>query len=280
MGAILAHTGPVLTPTSLSADLVALGVRPGDLLFVHASLRRIGPVEGGAAGVIEAVERAVGPAGTLMMILGAANEWDWVNRHPEDERAGLLADATPFDALTTPVLPEVGVLAEVMRTLPGTVVNDHPEGRFAARGPLAAELLDGLPWDDYYGPGSALDRFVSARGRVLRMGANPDTVSVLHFAEYCADVPDTVRVRRHSKVLGPQGTRIVVVESLDDENGIVPDERQPTEDYFAIILREFLATGAARTGTVGGAGAELFAAADIVAFGADWMTANLGPTGA
>jgi len=275
MGAILAHTGSVLTPAVLAGDLRTLGVRPGDLLFLHASLRRIGPVEGGAVGVISAVERAVGPDGTVVMILGAANPWDWVNRHPESDRPGLLADAEPFDTLTTPVLPEVGVLAEVMRTMPGTVVNDHPEGRFAARGRMATQLLRDLPWDDYYGPGSALDRFVSAGGRVLRLGADPDTVSVLHFAEYCADVPDTVRIRRHRKVRGPDGPRIVVIECLDDENGIVPDARQPTEDYFALILREFLQTGRAQVGRVGGAEAELFEAADIVAFGADWMTTNL-----
>jgi aminoglycoside 3-N-acetyltransferase len=275
MGAILAHTGSMLTPLSLAADLSCLGVRPGDLVFLHASLRRVGPVEGGALGVIEAVERAIGADGTLVMILGAANQWDWVNGHPEPERAALLSDAEPFDNVTTPALPEVGVLAEVLRTMPGTVVNDHPEGRFAARGRLAHDLLDDLPWDDYYGPGSALDRFVSAGGRVLRLGADPDTVSVLHLAEYHADVPDTVRIRRHRRVLGPHGPRIVVVESLDDENGIVPDQRQPEEDYFAIILREFLATGRAREARVGGTDAQLFEAADIVGFGADWMTANL-----
>lgn len=259
----------------VAADLRALGVAPGDLLFVHASLRRLGPVEGGAAGVIGALERAVGATGTLMMVLGATNEWDWVNAHPESERAALLADAEPFDPVGTPALPEVGVLAEVMRTMPGTVVNDHPEGRFAARGRRALGLLQDLPWDDYYGPRSALARVVDAGGRVLRLGANPDTVTVLHYAEYLANVPSTVRLRRHRKVLDPQGTRIVVVECLDDENGIVPDERQPAEDYFAVILREYLASGRALTGTVGDTRAELIDAADIVAFGATWMGANL-----
>lgn len=55
-----------------------------------------------------------------MMVLGAANEWDWVNAHPESERAALPADADPFDP---------------------------------ARGRLAGDLLRDLPWDDYYGPG-------------------------------------------------------------------------------------------------------------------------------
>jgi len=269
------QTDPMRRLDEIAADLRALGVMPGDLLFVHASLRRLGPVAGGAVGVVGAIERAVGPSGTVMMVLGATNDWDWVNAHPEPERAALLADAEPFDPAATPALPEVGVLAEVMRTMPGTVVNNHPEGRFAARGHLADDLLRDLPWDDYYGPDSALARFVDRGGRVLRLGANPDTVTVLHYAEYLADVPATVRLRRHRKVLDAKGTRIVVVECLDDENGIVPDERQPDEDYFALVLREYLSTGRATSGTVGDAPADLIDAADIVAFGATWMGANL-----
>jgi aminoglycoside N3'-acetyltransferase len=275
VGAVVGHTGSVLTASELAAQVAALGVHRGDLLMVHASLRRLGPVESGARGVVEALDEVVGPDGTLLMILGAENPHEWVNTHPESERAGLLADAPPFDTSTTAALKDVGVLAEVMRTMPDTLVNDHPEGRFASRGRLAHELLDGLPWNDYYGPGSALDRFACAGGRVLRLGADPDTVSVLHFAEYCADVPGTLRVRRHRKVHGPSGPEVAVVECLDDEDGIVPAERQPSEDYFAIILREFLATGAAIVGTVGAARAELIDAAGLVEFGARWMTANL-----
>ena len=43
--------GPI-SSSALAADLVRLGVRPGEALMIHASLRAIGPVEGGAAGVI------------------------------------------------------------------------------------------------------------------------------------------------------------------------------------------------------------------------------------
>lgn len=263
------------TIDQIADDLRTLGVEEGDALFVHASLRRVGPVDGGAVGVVTAIEQALGPAGTMVMVLGAQNDWDWVNAHPEPERAALLADAEPFDPAATPALPEVGMLAEVMRRLPGTLVNDHPEGRFAARGRLAPDLLDSLPWNDYYGPDSALARFVEAGGRVLRLGASPDTVTVLHYAEYLADVPDPVRLRRHRRVRSAGGTRIVTIECLDDENGIVPDDRQPDEDYFAVILREFLATGRSRSGRVGDAVAELIGAADVVEFGARWMSANL-----
>lgn len=255
--------------TDLVDDLRRLGVADGDLLMPHASLRRIGPVEGGADGVLDALEAAVGPAGTLFMTLGARDDWGWVNERTEADRPELLRDAEPFDHLTTPADPDNGVLAEVFRTRPGTIVTDHPEGRFGASGRLAHELLDDDPWDHYYGPGSALERFVRGGGRVLRMGADLDTVTVIHHAEYLAPVPDKRQVRRH-RLLADGSIR--VVECLDDSDGIVD---HPGEDYFATILRGFLETGAAATGTVGGARSELFAAADIVDYAVDWMAEHL-----
>jgi aminoglycoside N3'-acetyltransferase len=61
-------------------------------MMVHASLRAIGPVDGGASGVIEAVRAALGPDGTMLMII-AANAGE------------------AFDRLSTPADPDIGVLA-------------------------------------------------------------------------------------------------------------------------------------------------------------------------
>jgi aminoglycoside 3-N-acetyltransferase len=259
----------ILQPSDFTHDLNALGVRGGDTLMVHASLRAIGPVEGGADGVLEALDRAVGPGGTLLMILGAEIARDFVNHLPEAERPALLANAPPFDPATAPVLPEVGYLAEAFRKRDGTLVTNNPSGRFAACGRRAQELLQDAPWQDYYGPGSPLDRFCQARGRVLRLGASPDTTTVLHFSEYLADVPTKRRVRRHYVCHGADNAEIRAIECLDDEHGIVD---WPGEDYFATILREYLATGRVRQGRVGQANSELIEAGDLVRFGADWMT--------
>jgi aminoglycoside N3'-acetyltransferase len=97
---------------TIAADLRRLGVHEGDLLMVHASMRALGPIEGGADGLINALQVAVGRGGTLFMMLGARDDWDWVNQHPERERPALLADAPVFDYLTTAADPDVGVLAE------------------------------------------------------------------------------------------------------------------------------------------------------------------------
>jgi aminoglycoside N3'-acetyltransferase len=262
----------VLTAQRLIADLQRLGVAAGAAVMVHASLRAVGPVEGGAAGVVDALDAAVGPNGTLLMNLGARDEWAWVNEHAESERAALLVDSPPFDPLRTPADPDVGVLAEVFRQLPGTVVSNHPEGRFAARGSLADQLLVDSPWDDYYGPGSPLERLVRAGGKVLRLGADPDTVTLLHYAEYLAPLPDKRRLSRHRLVVGSQGPEVRRVECLDDSHGIVD---YPGGDYFAVILTEYLASGRAMRGRVGGAASELLDAADLVRFAVSWMAKHL-----
>lgn len=261
-------------PAQLCDEMRRLGVTPGEVLMVHASLRRIGPVEGDAAGLIAAIDAAVGDDGTWLMVLGARDDWSWVNEHSEEAREALLADAEPFDARTTPAQEDVGLLAELFRTTPGTVVSDHPEGRFGARGRRAAELMAAQPWHDYYGPGSPLEHVVEAGGAVLRLGADTNTVTLLHYAEYLAHVPDKHRVRRHRRVAGPNGPEVRVVECLDDSLGIVD---WTGEDYFSLILADYMTSRDVARGTVGGATSERLDARDLVDFAARWMTTHLAP---
>jgi aminoglycoside N3'-acetyltransferase len=232
--------------TSLTHDLVSLGVQPGTALMVHASLRKLGPIDGGADAVLDALMDTLGSDGTLLMVLGA-----------DDDEA--------FDAQTSAADPEIGTLAEVFRRRKGTRVNDHAAARFGARGPLAKELLEPIPLHDYYGPGSVLARFTAARGAVLRLGADIDTVTLTHFAEYLADIPGKRRVQRRY-VRADTGEQWI--DSLDDTDGIVIWKGG---DYFAQILIDFLASGRARTGSVGNCTAELFEAGAFVEFAVQWL---------
>ena len=244
------------SPTSvhdLTRQLRALGVGEGDVVRIHASMRRVGPVVGRAAGLVEALSSAVGSRGTLLMVLSATED-------------------VPFDALSSPVdVADMGIFAEVFRTYPGVAVNDHPADRFAALGPDAKHLLEPTPSDDYHGPGSVLERFTRRGGKVLRLGANPDTVTLTHYAEYLADVPDKIRVRRRY-VRADVGE--VWIESLDDTDGIA---RWAEGDYFPRIFLDYRASGAVRVGPVGRCEAELFDAAPFVEYAVDWMNRHLGP---
>jgi aminoglycoside N3'-acetyltransferase len=257
---------------SLQRDLTALGVQAGDRVMVHASLRKLGLArsqigDGGPAMLLDVLEAAVGPSGTLMMILGSDYAYDWVNQRPVEERAKLLAGTPPFDARTASVLPEVGWFAEVFRLRAGTVLSGNPSGRFAARGRDAEALLSDQPWKDYYGPGSPLEKLCERGGKVLRLGADPNTVTVLHYAEYVARVANKRRTRWDYLIAGEDGPRHVWIDCLDDMEGIADWD----DDYFALITNAYVAAGKAQRGHVGLAPSELIDAADFVAFGAAWM---------
>jgi aminoglycoside N3'-acetyltransferase len=264
----------------LPKDLAALGLKAGHVAMVHASLRKIGLArtdigEGGADLILDALDAAVAPDGTLLMVLGSEYEMDWVNEHPPEARAALLAGSPPFDHFNAPAMGEVGWLAEAFRRRPGTLVSANPSGRFGARGARAAELLADQPWDDYYGPGSPLEKLCAWGGKILRLGASPDTVTALHFAEYLAALPEKKRTRWDYLLARADGaTAHVWIDCLDDAHGIAAWDG---EDYFALILKAYLALGRHRAGLVGQAPSELIDAADLVAFGARWMEENLAP---
>ncbi len=241
----------MISEQQLAKALLKLGLRPGLPLMLHVSMRKLGPVEGRAAGLISAVTQALGPDGTLLMVLDA---------DPDE----------PFDALTTPGdVEDMGIVAEVFRTTDSVQVNDHVAARFAARGPHAQTLLEPIPLHDYFGPGSIFERFVALDGQVLRLGPNIDTVTLTHYAEYLADVPNKRRVRRHllRADIGHQW-----VESLDDSDGIVD---WPHGDYFSQILIDFIAAGMAKQGPVGQCTAELLNARTFVPFATQWMETHL-----
>jgi aminoglycoside N3'-acetyltransferase len=65
--------------------------------------------------------------------------------------------------------------------------------------------------------------------------------------------------------------RVRPVECLDDSDGIVD---YPGEDYFGVILREYLATGAGSRGSVGRAPSELLDTRDLVEFAVAWMATH------
>jgi aminoglycoside N3'-acetyltransferase len=237
---------------ALTEQIRGLGLQAGSIVMVHTSMRKLGPVEDGALGLLAALRAALTDEGTLLMVLSA----------DMDE---------PFDALCTKVDTEdMGVFAEVFRTFPGVQVNDHAADRFAALGPEAAHLLEPTPLHDYHGPGSVLERFTEREGLVLRLGAHVDRITLTHYAEYLAFVPDKRRVRRRyvRADIGEQW-----IESLDDDGGIAVWSRG---DYFPQIFLDYCAAGRARTGPVGNCAAELFGAQDFVAFAVRWMEQNLG----
>lgn len=262
---------------SVIADLHRMGVRPGDLLMVHASLKALGPVEGGAAGLVAALLEAVGPTGTLM---GYAS-WD---RSPYEETLnGAHLDqekrrAWPaFDPDTAGTYRGFGLLNQVLADTPGAQRSAHPDASMVALGARARELTKQHPLGQALGRGSPLERFVHLGGRVLLLGAPLDAVTVLHYAEAIANIPGKRRVTYEMPLRNSDGGAVWVKVEDFDSNGIL--------DCFAIdgkpdavetIARAYVDLGRHGDGRVAAAHCHLFEAREIVAFGVTYLEQHFG----
>jgi aminoglycoside 3-N-acetyltransferase len=139
------------TRSSLAADLRALGVRPGMVLMVHASLRAVGPVTGGANVVVQAILDTLAPGGTLLAYV------DFERFYEDDD------DEIPaFDVRTARAARDHGVLHEVLRTWPGALRSAHPDAGVVAVGERAEWLVGEHPFLYGYGEGSPFDRALQA----------------------------------------------------------------------------------------------------------------------
>jgi aminoglycoside 3-N-acetyltransferase len=179
------------TRAALSAHLSALGVAPGDMVMVHASVRAVGEVAGGPDEIHLALKDALTPDGTILMYAGCPQYVDEVGRGDltPAEEAEVLEKLPAFDPRTARSDRHNGALVEFLRTFPGTLSSDHA-ARFISWGRQAAYLLAPEPWDYAYGRGSVFERFVKLNGRILLLGSDHDNVTFLHHAEHIVEIPD------------------------------------------------------------------------------------------
>jgi len=268
------------TRRKLIADLEALGLRPGGVVMVHASVRAVGAVHGGPDEIHLAVADALGPAGTVMMFVGCQDGFDDVGRgiYTPAEEAEILAHQPAFDPRTARASRDFGILAEFFRSYPGTLCSASICGRMAARGRRAAWLVADQPWSYGYGRGSPLEKLCAAGGSVLLLGSDHDQVTLLHHAEHVADFAGK-RVTRYRVPVLRDGARVWVdCEEFDTgDRGAHPSW---PELFFARIVDDFIArhlgTELCSRGTVGDADSVRMDAAQLVAHAMPIMVRQAG----
>ena len=249
----------------LYTDLRALGVAPGSVVMVHASVRAVGEVAGGPDEIHLALKDAVTDAGTLLMYASCPRYVDEVGRGNLSalEEAEVLEKLPAFDAETARASRENGVLVEFLRTYPGSRVNRHV-ARFVAWGREAEHLFSYQPWDYPFGRQSALDRFVALDGKVLLLGSDHDTVTFLHYVEHLADIPDK-RVARFKVPVLENGARVWREMEEFDTSGAGVHPNWP-DRFFGLLVDGYLAATANQGGRVGNAWSHLFFARGLLAF--------------
>lgn len=252
----------------LAEDLRRLGLAPGTIVMVHASVRAVGPTHGGPDEIHLAIVDAIAPGGTIAMVASCQEGFDDVGRgiYSPEQEAEIIARQPAFDPQTARADREIGALAEFFRSYPGTICSDHVTGRISARGERARWLTADQPWTYFFGRGSPLEKLCAARGKVLLLGADHDTVTLLHYAEHVADFPDK-RVARFQVPVLQDGKRVWrSCEEYDtSERG---GHAAWPERFFAIIVDDFIAGHAGSAlcaqGNVGDAECFLLDAAGLV----------------
>ena len=267
----------LITRSLIAGQLRSLGVRRGDILEVHAGLRSVGPVVGGADAVVLALLDAVGPEGTIVAVVSTDDDPYHLTDWPAERQRAYWEEWPPFDPARSSARRDHGVLAERIRTWPGAVRSNHPESGVAAVGERASWITEPHPADFAFGAGTPYDRIKLAGGKVLMLGAPLDTITMLHHAETMADLPNKQLVTYEVAVL-VDGQR--VWQSFHDiESGgrgafpyedVVPDG----VDAFEVIASDALAAGVGRRGRAGLADTYLFPAQELVDFAVSWLAAR------
>lgn len=263
------------TRQELAHDLKGVGLRSGDLVMVHSSMRSVGPILGGPNEMIEALLESVGPGGTVMMYV------DWeegAQRYTRTDRKTTLSpaqmDAWPaFDPRKARADRSYGILPEFLRTWPGAARSGNPGASVAAVGARADWICADHPLDYGYGPGSPFAKLVEAEGRVLLLGSPLENVTLLHFAEHVARLPGKRVVRYREKLLRNGTTQWVEIVEFDTADPVVD---AASEDHFDRLMQAYLEQAKVSTGMVGGAPTYLFEGEHLHRFAVRWLERHYG----
>lgn len=181
------------TEERLVGDLQELGLREGQTILAHTSLRGIGAIEGGAETLVRAFRRVLGDTGTLLVPTFTSAHRDpmehWETAGGPEDRERLRAQVPAFDPARPADIEVVGIFAEVVRQQPDAHRSHHPARSFAAIGAQAEFLTANAPFHYPLGSNSPLARLHQLGGSVLLLGVDHAVNASLHLAEVWADVP-------------------------------------------------------------------------------------------
>ena len=192
----------MVSKKTLMEDLARIGIDPHGTLLCHLSMKAIGPVDGGADAVLDALTEYMKDG--LLVI--PSHTWANVN------------DEQPvFDRASTPVC--VGLLPEMFRKRPGVIRSNHPTHSLCAIGADAAEFCAGQErFDTPCAPQSCYGELARRNAQVLMIGVDFSRNTSVHCIEEVAQVPNRIGPGRHQLYWTDETGAVHALPSLRHEN--------------------------------------------------------------
>mgnify|MGYP000931796889 CR=1 FL=1 len=156
--------------------LRSMGVPHGGVLFVHSSMKAIGPVEGGAECVLDVLSKFLS-AGLLVL---PSHSWDQI------EKGNFVFD--PKETRSC-----VGILSNLFMRRPGVFRSLHPTHSVAALGIGAESFVSGEEWTDT--PCSregCYGKLYDMGAQVLFLGCSLKRNTLLHGVEEWNSIPGRI----------------------------------------------------------------------------------------
>ena len=214
----------VVTAHELQDQLLALGLKETDSCLVHTALSRFGYIPGGEQTVVSVLKRVL-RQGNIVMPAQTADYSDpagWDNPPiVAAERQRVRENMPPFDRRLSPT-HFIGKTPEYFRTLPGTVRSGHPLYSLCAWGQNSVEICETPTYDLPFGPNSPLQKLYALDGKVVMLGTDYESCTLLHLAESTIDRPrftETAPVLKNDRTVWTSFQN-VALEPYDDFNAL------------------------------------------------------------
>ena len=238
------HNGKSVTRAAIADGFRALGLRAGDVVLLHSSLRSFGHVEGGADAVIDGLLDALGDSGTLLAPTLTGHD----RLSPENPPR--------VDLRTAPCW--TGAIPEALRKRPGAIRSTHPTHSCAALGARAEELTRGHELSPTpCGVTSPYFRVALAGGYIAHAGCTLDTCTTCHTVEELANVGYHLQSAvAYGACIDRHGNEVATPCRLHDYGG-------PQRD-FPVLEPVLLERGLMRIGAVGASTVRLIRARGLI----------------
>lgn len=221
----------MISSMQLKNDLISLGIQPSDTLLIHASMKSIGPVEGGAEAVLDMLMEYFREKGLLVF---PTLSYSLVN-----------AENPRFDVRNTST-SSMGILAELFRQRPGVIRSLHPTHSVAAWGQDAARFTAGHENADTPCPkGSPWWKLLERRGKIMFIGTGISCNTFLHGVDEWLEIPNL-------RTVEPQKLEIVDYDGKIHKMNL-HRHCSPRNAYYGSCEKRFDAAGAITRGKFGNA---------------------------
>ncbi|HJF33639.1 MAG TPA: AAC(3) family N-acetyltransferase [Sporosarcina psychrophila] len=248
---------------TLKEQLSTLGVKSGDHIIVHSSLKSMGWIAGGAQAVVESLIETVTCNGTIIMPAQSADNSEpsyWMLPPVPKAWHEPIRQSIPAYNPSLTHLRGMGKIADCFHRHPETIRSPHPAHSFMAWGLHADEWMAEHPLEDSFGMSSPLGKMLVANVKVIMIGVGYESCTALHLSEYL--VPGLT--------VSPQGAAIM----QDGERFWATfDMADVDSDVFPALGQAFegINPGIVLDGKLGQALCKVVPMKPLVDFGTEWI---------